>query len=188
MLRPPRSIGCPWQEKLLTIPRLTAHWNLDLSRAREINPGDACGDDDKASPNSGFRPTPPSAMMLIHPSGPACVQKNTFFNARRHHDPCSCTTRNQRAWQLGASHTQFACEWVLDSMSARLFTENLRASGEALPKAFFLRWAGASPIPRRQGEVAVEPLPRLAPPLEPHKRGCESVHPVTKLEFLDVNH
>src|SRR5271157_2207846 len=83
MLRPLRSIGCPWHKKLLTIPRLMARWNLDPSRARVINPGDAFGDDDKASPISGFRPTPPSAMMLIHPSRPACVQENTFFNARR---------------------------------------------------------------------------------------------------------
>jgi hypothetical protein len=73
----------PWQKKLLTIPRLTARWNLDLSRARVINPGDAYGDDGKASAINGFRPTPPSAMMLIHPSRPACVQRNTFFNARR---------------------------------------------------------------------------------------------------------
>jgi len=73
-----------WQRKLLTIPRLTARWNLDLSRARVINPGDAYGDDDKASAINGSRPTPPSAMMLVHSSGSACVQQNTFFNARRH--------------------------------------------------------------------------------------------------------
>jgi len=45
-----------WQKELLTISRLTARWNLDLSRARVINPGDACGDDHKASSINGFRP------------------------------------------------------------------------------------------------------------------------------------
>jgi hypothetical protein len=60
-----------------------ARRNLDPSRAGEINPGDACGDDDKASPINGLCCKPPSAMMLIYPSRPACVQKNTFFSARR---------------------------------------------------------------------------------------------------------
>jgi hypothetical protein len=83
MLRSQRSNERPQQKKSLTIPRLTAPWNLGPSRARVINPGDACGDDDNASPINGLRRKPPSAMMLINPSRPACVQKNTFFNARR---------------------------------------------------------------------------------------------------------
>jgi len=44
---------------------LTARWNLDPSRAGVINPGDACGDDDKASPINGLCRKPPSAMMLF---------------------------------------------------------------------------------------------------------------------------
>jgi hypothetical protein len=51
-----------------------------------INPRDAFGNDDKASPVNGLRHEPPSAMMLAHPSRPAFVQKNTFFNERRHTD------------------------------------------------------------------------------------------------------
>jgi hypothetical protein len=59
-----------------------ALWNLDPSCAGVINPAGACGADDKARPINGLFRKPPSAMMLIHPSGPASVQKNTFFNAR----------------------------------------------------------------------------------------------------------
>ena len=69
-------------EKYDTLPQSHGRWNLDLSRAGVINPGDACGDDDKASPINGLRLKPPSAMMLIHPSRPASVQKSTFSSAR----------------------------------------------------------------------------------------------------------
>ena len=71
-------------EKSHTLTRSRGRWNLDPSRAGAINPGDACGDDDKASPINGLRPKPPSAMKLLHPSRPASVQKSTFFSARLH--------------------------------------------------------------------------------------------------------
>ena len=71
-------------EKSHTLPRSRGRWNLDLSRAGVINPGNACGDDANAVPISVFAINPPAAMMLIHPSGPACVQKCTLFNARLH--------------------------------------------------------------------------------------------------------
>src|ERR1039458_8394448 len=71
-------------EKSQTLPQSHGRWNLDLSRAGVINPGDACGDDDKASPINGLGRKPPSAMMLIHPSRPASVQKSTFSSARLH--------------------------------------------------------------------------------------------------------
>ena len=54
-------------------------WNLDLSRAGVVNLRDAYGDDDKAGTINGLRPTPPSAMRLIRPSGPACVQNKYVF-------------------------------------------------------------------------------------------------------------
>ena len=71
-------------EKSQTLPQSHGRWNLDLSRAGVINPGGACGDDEKASPIKGLRRKPPSAMMLIHPSRPASVQKSTFSSARLH--------------------------------------------------------------------------------------------------------
>ena len=73
-------------EKSRTLPQSHGRWNLDPSRAKVINPGDACGDDDEASPINGLRRKPPSAMMLIHPSRPASVQKSTLLSARLH-DP-----------------------------------------------------------------------------------------------------
>jgi len=89
---PPQGLEAPVAlalrgQKSSTIPRLTARWNLDLSRVGVINPGDACGDNERMSPINGLPRKPPSAMMLIYPSRPACVQKNTFFNARRHSIP-----------------------------------------------------------------------------------------------------
>ena len=65
-------------EKSHTLPRSRGGWNLDLSRAGVVNPGGACGDDEKASPINGLRRKPPSAMMMTRPPTPACVQISTF--------------------------------------------------------------------------------------------------------------
>jgi len=69
-------------EKPHTLPRSRGGWNLDLSRAGGINPKNACGDDANTFPISVLAHNPPAAMMLIHPSRPASVQKSTFSSAR----------------------------------------------------------------------------------------------------------
>ncbi len=71
-------------EKPPTLPRSRGGWNLDLSRAGVINPRNACGDDANVFPISALAGNPPAAMMLIHPSRPASVQKTTFLSARLH--------------------------------------------------------------------------------------------------------
>src|SRR5207249_6959191 len=55
---------------------------LDPSRAEAISPKNACGDDANALPISVLACNPPAAMMLIHPSRPASVQKSTLFSER----------------------------------------------------------------------------------------------------------
>src|SRR5271166_3114938 len=74
-------------EKSHTLPRSHGGWNLDLSRAGVINPKNACGDDPNAFPISVLADNPPAAMMLIHPSRPASVQKSTLLSARLHLRP-----------------------------------------------------------------------------------------------------
>src|SRR5208283_3004624 len=69
-------------EKSHTLPRSRGGWNLDPSRAGVINPKNACGDDANAFPISVLVGNPPAAMMLIHPSRPASVQKSTLLSAR----------------------------------------------------------------------------------------------------------
>jgi len=66
-------------EKSLRIPHLAPRGNLDPSRGEFINPRAACGDDDQSVPISGVGHNPPPAMMLIHSSGPASVQKIRFL-------------------------------------------------------------------------------------------------------------
>ena len=72
-------------EKSHTLPRSRGGWNLDLSHAGVINPKNACGDDANAFPISVLADNPPAAMMLIHPSRPASVQKSTLLSARLQH-------------------------------------------------------------------------------------------------------
>jgi hypothetical protein len=69
-------------EKSHTLSRSRGGWNLDPSRAGVLNPRSACGDDANAFPISVLAGNPPAAMMLIHPSRPASVQKSTLFSAR----------------------------------------------------------------------------------------------------------
>ena len=71
-------------EKTHTLPRSLGRWNLDPSRAEAISPKNACGDDANALPISVLACNPPAAMMLIHPSRPASVQKSTLFSERLH--------------------------------------------------------------------------------------------------------
>src|SRR5207247_4839115 len=73
-------------EKTHTLPRSLGRWNLDPSRAEAISPKNACGDDANALPISVLACNPPAAMMLIHPSRPASVQKSTLFSERLHFD------------------------------------------------------------------------------------------------------
>src|SRR5205823_14014105 len=71
-------------EKTHTLPRSLGRWSLDPSRAEAISPKNACGDDANALPITVLACNPPAAMMLIHPSRPASVQKSTLFSERLH--------------------------------------------------------------------------------------------------------
>jgi len=69
---------------------------------------------------------------------------------------------------LAQTRNNWACVGAPALASGSIPVEHLRASGETLLEAIFLRGAGTSAIPRRESEIAVKPSVGLAMAVQPY--------------------
>ena len=111
-------------EKTHTLPRSLGRWNLDPSRAEAISPKNACGDDANALPISVLACNPPAAMMLIHPSRPASVQKSTLFSERLHHKTATDNSERSALDLFSPSDIYLTSNLGFDSMLRRVAWED----------------------------------------------------------------